>query len=294
MSCLLCQGQIKIYFNYGRYRQMPYGLVRCDACGLVQTNPMPSEEFLREWYQKYDVLGEREPYYQALQSKNPWSTAEGMDIATHFRRVKQICAERSGKLRVLEIGSGHGMFLDLVKRAGWEGVGIELSEPAVRASQANYGIDVKSGTIETVALPDGSFDVVTLWDILEHVPDPVSMLKKSFRLLAPGGYIFIETPNVSSVLDWMVILLARFGVTGPARTFYGVHHLTLWNHKTIRRALSELGFTSTAITPESTPAFRVFRGKTLRDRLMRMGVDSIQYVGRILGRQNKMIVVVKK
>lgn len=294
MPCLLCRGLTKTYFNYGRYRQLPYRLVRCLSCGLVQTEPRPTENFLYDWYQQYDVLGEHEPYYRAVQDKNPWDTLEGMEIARHFVLVKRTLENGKKETRVLEVGSGHGLFLDLVKRAGWQGMGIELSTHATEISQKLFDIDVKNGTIETVALPENSLDAVTLWDILEHVPDPILMMTKSFALLKPGGYVFIDTPNVSSFLDWLVIQFACLGILGPALTFYGVHHLTLWNHATIRRLLTEIGFASIKIAPATTLASRVFRGTKISDRFMRIGVGLIQNIGRNLGRENKMIIVAQK
>lgn len=294
MICLLCNGKTKEYFKYSK----EHGLVRCQECGLIQTKPMPSEGFLRDWYQKYDVLGEREPYYQALASDDPWKTSEGLDIARQFARVKgeisDIRHQTSEKLRVLDVGSGPGLFLDLVKRAGWEGVGIELNQKAVKQSHERFGIDARAGTLHSVGLPKESFDLITLWDIFEHVPDPCGLLRRAHALLKSGGLLFIETPNASSSLDWLVVGFARFGLRGPARTFYGLHHLTLWNHKNIRQVLEDLNFEAQKLEQDFTPAKRIFRTNSLKDGLMRFTVGLVQKIGKLTGRQNKMIVVAKK
>ncbi|MBI4133777.1 class I SAM-dependent methyltransferase [Candidatus Uhrbacteria bacterium] len=309
MPCLLCYNHTKPYFNYGRYTNQPYRLVRCGACGLVQTEPMPTGEFLREWYQRYDVLGEREPYYQVLTGAHPLDTSEGMDIARRFGWVKRAMANCAAQIanrpddtrlaigdkpKVLDVGSGPGVFLDLVRRAGWEGIGVELNYRAAAASRERYGIDVREGALESVGLPRESFDVVTLWDIVEHVRDPRRLLERAHALLAPGGALFIETPNSAALLDRAAIMLARFGIPRPAATFYGVHHLTLWNQKNIRRLLESIGFRVEAITLDTTPAGRVFRGVSLHDRLMRFGVSTIQNIGKLLRRENKMIITSRK
>lgn len=307
MNCLLCAGKTNLYFDYGKQTGVLQRLVRCVDCGLVQTDPMPAESFLREWYQRYDVLGEREPYYQALAGVDPWNTPEGFEIARQFAWVKRaLTATRhpelvktNGKsgvrdLSVLDVGSGPGLFLDLVKRAGWQGIGIELNAEAAIRSHERFGIDARPGTIDSVELPEHSFDVVTLWDIFEHVRNPLGMLHRAHELLKPGGYLFLETPNVRSLLDWAVILLARIGVKGPAATFYGLHHLTLWDPKTIRRVFAERGFTIKDIRFMHTPGSRVFRGQTPRDTVMRAGIWIVQVLGVLLKRQNKMVIVARK
>lgn len=298
MPCLLCHSTTKTYFNYGRYTNQPYSLVRCSSCGLIQTEPMPTEDFLREWYQRYDVLGEREPYYQALTGENPLATSEGMDIARRLAWVKRALAngkwQTANGVRLLDVGAGPGVFLDLVRRAGWQGTGIELSSRAAAASRERYDVDVREGTIEAVALPQASFDVVTLWDILEHVRDPRRMLERAYELLKPGGLLFIETPNSAALLDRATIILALLGISGPAATFYGLHHLTLWNPSNIRRMLEGVGFHIEEIKFDTTPAGRVFRRSSFHDTLMRSAVGLIQTMGKLVGKENKMILVARK
>lgn len=294
MECLLCQSDTKSYFNYGRYTSQPYGLVWCVDCGLVQTDPMPTDDFLNNWYQKYDVLGDREPYYQGLASDDPWRTPEGVEIRTRFALVKKWMAQSPvTNLKCLDVGAGQGHFLELVKRAGWSGVGIELNREAAAKAQERFGIDVRVGSFDSVGLPRESFDLITLWDIFEHVPNPLHALERAQALLKPGGYLFMETPNVKSLLDAAVISLARFGIRGPAKTFYGLHHLTLWHPEIIKRALQEAGFTVNEIKCVSTPARRIFRGG-VEVWLKVFIVEFIQFAGSFFGRQNKMIIVAQK
>lgn len=295
MICLLCKNKTTKYFSYGSYVGLPQALMRCDACGLLQTDPMPTPAFLADWYQRYDVLGEREPYYQAVKSDNPFDTPEGFEVAYQFTILKRTISRADAVVPcVLDVGSGPGMFLDLVKRAGWKGMGIELNASAATASRERFGVDVITGTIDTTALPLHSFDAVTLWDIFEHVPDPMGLLRRCAELLKSGGLLYIETPNAKSFLDWVIHACARLGFVGPGRTFYGMHHLSLWNPAAMRHALVAQGFTVQDMRGASTPASRIFRTKNLRDRIMRFGVGLIQRVGQLSHRENKMIVVAQK
>ncbi|MBI4280778.1 class I SAM-dependent methyltransferase [Candidatus Uhrbacteria bacterium] len=299
MPCLLCAAATRSYFPYGKFIHLPYGLFRCAACGLVQTEPMPSSEFLKDWYQRYDVLGEREPYYHGVMVDDPWSTMDGREAGERFEMAQRVVdgslsMTHGFPIRVLEIGSGHGLFLALVKQAGWHGVGVELNQRAADVSRERFDLEVRQGTIESVELAPLSFEVITLWDIFEHVNDPRGLLSLAHDLLVPAGLLILETPNLSSLLDKTVMALARIGITGPARTFYGLHHLTLWNPKTIRCILRETGFELKEILFVSTPAVRVFRGGGLRDIIGRWAVDAAQGLGRLLKRQNKMMVVAQK
>lgn len=296
MPCLLCQHTTKLYFDYGKYVGVAYALVRCSSCSLIQTEPMPTTEFLRAWYQRYDVLGEREPYYAALASENPWKTPEGLDIARQFARVKREIGIRNQKsgIKVLDVGSGHGLFLDLVKRAGWQGIGVELNERAAKRSRERFGVEARVGTIESVVFGHTLFDVITLWDIFEHVPDPMDMVRRARELLKSRGLLFIETPDASSFLDRSVIMLARFGFVGPASIFYGLHHLTLWNQKNIRHLLEKNGFKIVSVGGDYTPAGRIFRSASVRDHVMRFGVNVAQKIGQLIGRKNKMIIVAER
>ncbi|MDP3985436.1 MAG: class I SAM-dependent methyltransferase [bacterium] len=297
MPCLLCSHSTCPYFFYGRFSGLPYGLVRCRNCGVVQTEPAPTTEVLAKWYQCYDVLGEREPYYQALQANDPWSTPEGKEILERFDLVKEKITHYPLPIthyRLLDVGSGHGLFLDLVKRAGWREQGIELNTQAAERSRERFGVSVYVGTIETFSPGAESYDAVTLWDIFEHVPDPRGLIRRAGSVLLPGGLLLIETPNIDALLDRIIILLARLGSTGPAQTFYGLHHLTLWNQKAITQLLKEEGFTVREIRFENTPASRVFRGAALHDRIMRFGVGLAQWAGAMLGKKNKMIVIAEK
>ncbi len=297
MKCLLCFQKTQEYFNYGKYTGQPFGLVQCQNCGLIQTEPLPAAEFLREWYARYDVLGEREPYYQALARENPWLTPEGLAIAHQFARLKR-AAGQSGwpksRIRCLDLGSGQGLFLDLVKRAGWQGQGIELSARAASRSRERFGIQVSSGTIFEARLPSVFFQIVTLWDIFEHLSDPLEVLTEVQRVLIPGGLLFIETPNAGSFLDRVVLWLSRFGFSRPAVMFYGLHHLTLWNPRNLSQALTERGFRVKSVERDSTPASRVFRGSHFLERIQCWAVDFVQFIGRALGRENKMIILAEK
>jgi 2-polyprenyl-3-methyl-5-hydroxy-6-metoxy-1,4-benzoquinol methylase len=266
-----------------------HALWRCRGCGLLQTFPMPTIGELSDYYQHYDVMGEREPYYRDMWGKEALETPEGRDVRVRFLWAKKYC----GKFRkTLDVGSGPGLFLRLVKEDGGEPVGAELNARAAARSAGELGVEVVAGGIERVDRRD--FEEATLWDLLEHVPDPIGLIKDCHSRLVAGGWIFIETPDEASLLDRAVRLFARFGIKGPAATFYGLHHLVLFRPATVRRLLEDNGFEVVEIRGAATDPGRIFRGKGFRDMMARLGLGALFLISKLVGRQNKMLIAAVK
>jgi 2-polyprenyl-3-methyl-5-hydroxy-6-metoxy-1,4-benzoquinol methylase len=116
--------------------------------------------------------------------------------ARHFRMVQRLCPPG----RILDVGCASGLFLNLALNEGWSGAGLEPSETLSRKAQAVFKdrAEIQPRTLEQAALPPHSFDVITLWDVLEHVPLPVIFLQQCHLLLKPGGHLFLNVPNLDS------------------------------------------------------------------------------------------------
>jgi 2-polyprenyl-3-methyl-5-hydroxy-6-metoxy-1,4-benzoquinol methylase len=102
-----------------------------------------------------------------------------------------------GPRRLLDIGCHIGVFLEEAEARGWEAWGVEPSRWAVEQARAR-SLQVIQGTLADAALPDGYFDVATLWDVIEHLPDPMRELRRVAGLLRPGGWVCIHTIDVGS------------------------------------------------------------------------------------------------
>ncbi|MBI5085601.1 MAG: methyltransferase domain-containing protein [Acidobacteria bacterium] len=96
--------------------------------------------------------------------------------------------------RVLELGSGHGGFVSLLRLAGYDATGLEVDTAVAALSRGMFGIPVLAGTLESQELPAGSLDAVVMMDVLEHLPRPVETLAHCVRLLRPGGLLLLQTP----------------------------------------------------------------------------------------------------
>jgi 2-polyprenyl-3-methyl-5-hydroxy-6-metoxy-1,4-benzoquinol methylase len=97
----------------------------------------------------------------------------------------------------LDVGAHIGIFVDVARRAGWKATGIEPSRWSVNIARKS-GIELIEGTLDSSGLPDCHFDVVTMWDVIEHLADPMTELKHVFRVLKPGGWVVIHTMNIES------------------------------------------------------------------------------------------------
>lgn len=148
--------------------------------------------------------------------------------------------------RLLDVGAGVGALVRLAGERGWEAVGIDV-DPAVVAYARARGLDVRLGELAKLELPAERFDLVTLCNVVDFVPDPVAVLAECRRVLVPGGRIFLRTPNVPWQLQGarMTRLLAAVGlrrlVDGRGR-WLAIFHRSNFGAHTLRIALVRAGF----------------------------------------------------
>lgn len=164
-------------------------VVVCRRCRLHYVNPVPPREALRAEVADSDVY-----------------TGDQLRKADFFRRRAEALFDRVERLRapgrVLDVGCAIGTELVVARERGWEGVGIELSQRSVAVARER-GVEVLDAPLEESGLPDGSFDLVTLNHVLEHVAEPGPFLAEVRRVLAERGLLFVSVPNVRA---WQVFL----------------------------------------------------------------------------------------
>jgi len=162
------------YHGYGR-------VVRCASCGLARRSPRPPVDFLEKAY---------------AATEDPLYLTEHRSRLANARAILRL-VERSVKPgRLLDVGCGAGVLLEAAVPR-WQASGVEPSAWAA-AEARRRGMDVKEGTLESAGFPDASFDVITLMDVIEHVPSPVSLVREARRILRPGGALLILTPDFAA------------------------------------------------------------------------------------------------
>jgi ubiquinone/menaquinone biosynthesis C-methylase UbiE len=213
-------------------------IVRCLGCGLVRQNPQPRPEDLVQAYQ--EVADER--YEEEASGRVETFSRALRDIERH---------ERGGAL--LDVGCHTGIFLDVARQHGWQTLGVEPSRWSADRARAR-GLEVVDGTLADTPFPDGSLDVITMWDVIEHLADPQTELKRAHRLLRPNGLLALSTMNVET---WFPRLLGR------RWPWYMQMHLYYFTPQTLRQMLERAGFEML----ESVPHKRVVRLAYLVSRL---------------------------
>jgi len=139
-------------------------------------------------------------------------------------------SEQKGK-RILDIGCSFGFFLDSARELGWETYGVEISKYASDFARNKLHLNVTTGTINDVSYSDNFFDVITMWDVIEHLGDPVSSLKKIRNLLKPNGILALATPNIQSPLARLT--KEKWEQIKPA------YHLYYFSPRTLTKLLEE-------------------------------------------------------
>jgi SAM-dependent methyltransferase len=163
---------------------------RCEACGLSRTVPQPDAARSAAYYPA--------AYYGAASARRFPSIVEALQRRLCARRARSVERLVGGPGRVLDIGCGRGFLLDAFRRRGWDVHGTELDERSSAHAREVLGIDVRLGPDAASSWPDGHFDAVTLWHVIEHLPEPVQALATARRLLRPGGVLLVGAPNFGS------------------------------------------------------------------------------------------------
>ncbi len=227
-------------------------VVRCTDCQLVYLSPRLNPELIIDAYAE----GKDESFI----------AQDAMRIRTFEKALKKLAREYridlSSDTKLLDIGSAGGAFLKAAENLGLSTIGIEPNRWLCEYAREHYHLDARAGTLADHHFPPNSFDVITLWDVIEHVPDPNAELQEIHRILKPNGLLIVNYPDYSS-------LPAK--VLGRKWPFWLSVHLTYYTPETMKKHLSQRGFTVKSIRPHwqtlelgyvlkrMTPYFRLAR-----------------------------------
>ncbi len=169
------------YDGYGRH----HTIVQCRQCGLVYANPR---------LDNHDILDT----YQAVEDPLYVEEREGrvLTFEHHLKPLERLTGPPNGR-PLLDVGCYTGVFVEIAGRHGWDAWGVEPSRWAVEQARGQ-GLRVVQGTLETAHLPEAYFDVVTMWDVIEHLADPRGVIDQVYRLLKPGGLLVVHTIDIES------------------------------------------------------------------------------------------------
>ncbi len=225
MQCLLCHIPLEKYL-----RKNGYWIYRCPACHLGETDlKRDYTRFVKEFYS--------EGYYEGDPTRSAYADYE-LDkplIVRNMHKFLSFIQQKQPTGTLLDVGCAFGYFVELARHQGYDAYGFDASHYAADKARALVGGNrIQEGTIQQVKYPKGSFDVITMFDVFEHLQDPMSDMKKLNALLKPDGLIIIATGDTQSVAAKLMKRRWTF--------FIPPQHIFFFHRKNVTTLLNRAGF----------------------------------------------------
>lgn len=251
IKCNLCAGEETVVIQKA---EELYSVVKCKICGLVYVNPQPAPEELIKFY--------REEYYREWMERQ-----RNLRISLWRKRLKDLekYKGRKGKgqalqksrapaLALLDVGCGNGEFLELAKET-FQVQGTEISPFAVEYVKRNLETKVYRGNLAELNLLPNTYDIITIWHTLEHMPDPLENLKEAKRILKKDGLLIIEVPNMNAYIERAIYRIVK----RKMERFFSIYdrepHLFHFTPSTLKEILRRTGFRVIKSGPEVSQVF---------------------------------------
>lgn len=222
-KCVSCDSHRGVfYINKDRY-----DIYRCSVCGMLSVFPIPTN--VAKVYQKDYFSGGQNGFGYV----NYDTDKEAMrGVFTDYLNITDKLGGKGNK-KLLDIGAATGFFVRMANDFGFLSSGLEISNYAANLGRQN-GLDIKTGTLENVTFKNEAFDVVTMWDVIEHMPNPKANLELTKKYLKKGGVLAINTPDSGSL--YAKILGKRWHLFVPPE------HIHYFNKKSLEIILEKTGF----------------------------------------------------
>ena len=215
----------------------PFRVLKCRHCGLVFVYPFPALDDLACHYD--------EIYYR------PWLTEQKGKRDRMWRARLDRIESRIPSGHLLDVGCGDGSFLQMAQKKGWKINGTEFSPYASQFVAERLRCNIHCGDLTTAGFSESTFDVVTMWHVLEHVRDPMAYLIEIQRILKPGGWLILAVPNVKAFF----LQLAYGLVKGKKMKAFSKNdreiHLYHFSTDTLRAYLIKAGFSRMDLVPDT-------------------------------------------
>jgi len=240
-KCNLCnKNTFKIYFRSKTIKNQQKGrrfattsnyvgneqIVKCNNCGLIYVNPQIKQKKIIAGYESAN----EETYIKEKKARTK-------TFKNCLNKIEKYCKPPA---KILDVGCAAGLFLQVARKAGWETYGVEPNKWLAEWGKKNLGLNIINKSIEKVNLEQNFFDVITFWDVLEHLSNPRKSLEKANKLLKRGGYLVVNYPDIGSPL-------AR--IFGRKWWFILSVHLYYFTPQTITKMLEKTGFKVIKIKP---------------------------------------------
>ncbi|MFC1828911.1 class I SAM-dependent methyltransferase [Thermodesulfobacteriota bacterium] len=200
-------------------------------------------------------------------------------------RIKRLLKKDFKDIRLLDVGCSSGAFISVAQKLNVAAEGVEPMTHPARAAM-NAGLKVTEGYLEDIKLPSGSFDVVTLFEVIEHLKDPIALLKECRRILRPGGLMIIRTGNTDS---WTVKFMKdRWDYFCPA-----IGHISYFNTNSMIILAERTGFEVEKIGYHSVSLTRKEDVPALLYRAAKIGAEILNFPSKLFGKSHEMEVFLR-
>jgi len=219
--CNLCGSQeVTVLANHSRSGE-PLRTIMCRECGLVWSDHLPHNP--RDFYENDYRIS-----YKGQYSPKPKHILRAGNVAlSRHQKIEQLLTT---PMAILDVGSGGGEFAYLLQTLGHQVQGVEPNNGYAEYSIGEYGLNVQVGFVQEVIIPQQSFDLITIWHVLEHTDNPFAVLTKLHAFLKPQGILVVEVPNIEAISQ------------SPKSTFHEAHIFN-FNIATLTKLAEKADFT---------------------------------------------------
>lgn len=216
---------------------------QCPACEVMYASPRFSEEALLAIYETPDFFPAADLEKFANFSHEKWQASGAETYVVSALKAANIKKYLAPGDRILDVGCGIGLFVLEGRHQGFRTEGVEPSRMLTDIARARIGIDIHNQLIEDFS-PGYRFHGVGLWDVLEHVYDPLRILKRCFELTEDNGYIFVSVPNFAGLADRLQTMLHRIRLRRCGFKHFGFPwHVYSYNRRSLGLLLAKAGYT---------------------------------------------------
>ncbi len=186
MKCLLCQEPA----SQTLVKQGRFAVRFCTTCGIGFTCPQPTAE------ERATINAENYPLANRIATYQERAAM----FEARYRRVLHRIKALGGKGRLLDIGCNIGKFLEVARQEGFSVTGVEINQACAEYGRRTFQLEIYDQPLEEIHFPQHCFEVITLFDVLEHVPDGFAFLREVHRILSPQGLLVVQAPNLESAM----------------------------------------------------------------------------------------------
>ena len=280
MKCCICSSnKIKIL-----YKLKGYHVAKCKSCELIFSWPPKKQDYEKNYFTE-----EHKKYFIGCGA----GYDENDEKVTNFQNGLGLIEkyEKKTNKNILDVGCATGVFLNIAKKRGWEVYGIDISKYAVDYAKKNFKIRARAGELNKTSYKNEFFDVITLWDSIEHINNPIKVIKVVKKILKKQGILFISTINESSLMNKAADIIYKFSfgvIKKPIELLHPRQHITHFSDRTLKNMLEKEGFEIIEIKKLEVPI------KNLEGRWLKKQIISFFYILQKISNKHYMIWVVAK